>query len=245
MKTKRGLSGCTLKMIAVFIMVIDHFGASILENFLINRWGASPIGGFLKSNPYYLSLIVQINSVIRKIGRPAFPIFCFFIVEGFLHTRNVKKYAVRLGVFALISELPFDLALYGRFFYWRHQNVYFTLLLGLLLIWYLRDRSRYKEDGLIAVIAACCAAEILHVDYGSFGVALIGIYYMLRKMPVFQATAGAVLSAWEMPAPIGSLMLLLYNGERGRQPKWFFYWFYPVHLFLYYAIGTWVLPAWI
>ena len=157
----------------------------------------------------------------------------------------MKKYAVRLGIFALISEIPFDLAIFGAPFHWGHQNVFFTLFLGLLLIWYLRDGSRYKEDRLVAVIAACCAAEILHVDYGAFGVALIGAFYALREVPVLQAIVGAVLCAWELPAPIGSLLLLFYNGERGRQPKWFFYWFYPVHLFLYYLIGTWVLPVWI
>lgn len=114
-----------------------------------------------------------------------------------------------------------------------------------MLIWYLRDVSTSTEWSLAGALAVCCAAEVLHVDYGAFGVALIGVYYILRELPVLQAGAGAILSAWEMPAPLGSLLLLFYNGERGRQPKWFFYWFYPVHLFLYYVIGTWVLPAWI
>ena len=245
MKTKRGLNGCVLKWIAIILMAIDHFGASILENFLLNVWDVSPLGDLLRDYPDYWDLVLMADRVIRKIGRPAFPVFCFFIVEGFCHTRNVKNYAVRLGIFALISEVPFDLAIFGTPFHWGHQNVFFTLFLGLLLIWYLRDVSTSKEWSLAGALAVCCAAEVLHVDYGAFGVALIGVYYILRELPVLQAGAGAILSAWEMPAPLGSLLLLFYNGERGRQPKWFFYWFYPVHLFLYYVIGTWVLPAWI
>lgn len=93
-------------------------------------------------------LVLMADRVIRKIGRPAFPVFCFFIVEGFCHTRNVKNYAVRLGIFALISEVPFDLAIFGTPFHWGHQNVFFTLFLGLLLIWYLRDVSTSTEWSL-------------------------------------------------------------------------------------------------
>lgn len=113
MKTKRGLNGCVLKWIAIILMAIDHFGASILENFLLNVWDVSPLGDLLRDYPDYWDLVLMADRVIRKIGRPAFPVFCFFIVEGFCHTRNVKNYAVRLGIFALISEVPFDLAIFG------------------------------------------------------------------------------------------------------------------------------------
>ena len=104
MKTKRGLNGCVLKWIAIILMAIDHFGASILENFLLNVWDVSPLGDLLRDYPDYWDLVLMADRVIRKIGRPAFPVFCFFIVEGFCHTRNVKNYAVRLGIFALIRN---------------------------------------------------------------------------------------------------------------------------------------------
>ena len=105
MKTKRGLNGCVLKWTAIILMAIDHFGASILENFLLNVWDVSPLGDLLRDYPDYWDLVLIADRVIRKIGRPAFPVFCFFIVEGFCHTRNVKNYAVRLGIFALISSV--------------------------------------------------------------------------------------------------------------------------------------------
>ena len=101
-----------------------------------------------------------------------------------------------------------------------------------MLIWYLRDVSTSTEWSLAGTLAVCCAAEVLHVDYGAFGVALIGVYYILRELPVLQAGAGAILSAWEMPAPLGSLLLLFYNGERGQTAQMvFFTGFDPVHLF--------------
>ena len=244
---KRGINSAVLKNIAVVTMLIDHIGAVIMTRLLIRNG----LYEAMVNQEAYTAWMGQnggmygIYMAMRIIGRLAFPIYCFLLVEGFQKTHNVKKYLGRMFLFALISEVPFDLAFSGKAWYPAYQNVFFTLFLGLLLIWYLRDVSTSTEWSLAGALAVCCAAEVLHVDYGAFGVALIGIYYIVRELPVLQAGAGAILSAWEMPAPLGSLLLLFYNGERGRQPKWFFYWFYPVHLFLYYVIGTWVLPAWI
>ena len=109
-----GLSGSTLKLIAIVTMFIDHLGVVAFETQISNYMV-----------PYY---------IMRLIGRLAFPIFCFLLVEGFFHTRDVKKYALRLLVFAFISEIPFDLAFNRQMFYWRHQNVFFTLFIGLLVI---------------------------------------------------------------------------------------------------------------
>ncbi|HBN57366.1 MAG TPA: hypothetical protein DD414_11390, partial [Lachnospiraceae bacterium] len=76
----------------------------------------------------------------------------------------------------------------------------------------------------------------------AFGVILIIVLYLLRNRRILQCVAGAICCAWEVTAPLAFLPILCYNGQRGRQPKWFFYWFYPAHLLLYAAIGMWVLP---
>ena len=138
MKTKWGISGSVLKWFAVITMVIDHFGASVLETYVMNVWGRSPLGNLFSD---HWNELLRVDRILRYIGRPAFPIFCFLLVEGFLHTRDVKKYAMRLGIFALISEIPFDLAVRGKFFDWQYQNVYVTLLLGLLTIWALKTQK--------------------------------------------------------------------------------------------------------
>ena len=121
-----GISGSTLKLIAILSMLIDHAGATIIRTL----W-QSPV---ISSSVSQSRLWSEIYKISRSVGRIAFPIFCFLIVEGFLHTRNVWRYARRLFLFSLISEIPFDLALKGSWYFPEKQNVYFTLLIGLLVL---------------------------------------------------------------------------------------------------------------
>ena len=180
---------------------------------------------------------------VRYIGRPSFPIFCFLLVQGFVHTHNVKKYALRLFLFALVSEIPFDLALHIKVFHWQNQNVFFTLFIGLLVICFIQARQNALWAKLAGLLAGAVLADALHTDYGAFGVALIVLLYLLRNRKPAQCILGAVCCAWELTAPLAFVPIWFYNGERGRQPRWFFYWFYPVHLLLYSFIGLYVLPA--
>ena len=138
---KKGcLSGSTLKIIAIIAMAIDHFAASIIL-----------YGILMQQNPSFLGHPVSmtipwwnIYQVMRFIGRIGFPVFCFLLIEGFLHTSSKKKYATRLFLFALVSEFPFDYALFNTPFAPGYQNVFFTLFLGLLTIWAI-DTVSHKE----------------------------------------------------------------------------------------------------
>jgi len=102
---RRGLSGTALKYIACVTMLIDHIGASCVEaGLLVPKLESGELSGSaLDQLPLY-----QLDRVLRFTGRLAFPIFCFLLVEGFVHTHDVKKYVQRLFVFALISEVPFS-----------------------------------------------------------------------------------------------------------------------------------------
>ena len=143
----------------------------------------------------------------------------------------------------LISEIPFDLAVRGKFFDWQYQNVYVTLLLGLLTIWALKTQKDVWYLRLVIAAAGCALGELVHCDYGAMGVALIVVLYLMRESRFQQCITGAICTYWELPAPLAFIPIWFYNGERGRQPKWFFYWFYPVHLLIYGVIGSWILPG--
>ena len=214
------LDGTVLKLIACLSMFIDHLGAVCFSGMM----------GF------------------RIIGRLAFPIYCFLLVEGAVHTRNMKKYILRMGIFALISEVPFDLAFYHRLVYTGHQNVFFTLGLGLLAIWFLEHPIEQLDIPdvlykLLVIIAAGLIAEFFNTDYGFTGIAVICIFYYLRGQPQLKYPIAVILLAAmggvEVYAVLALIPILLYNGQRGRQTKamqYGFYIFYPAHLLLIAAL---------
>lgn len=236
-KKKRGVPGRTLKWIAIVTMFIDHAAAVLLEAWARQRQG----WGGVESYSFYI--------VMRGVGRLAFPIFCFLLVEGYLHTRNRWKYLARLCVFGAISEIPFDLAFQRQLLDWTYQNVYFTLALGLLslLLWDWIVGSSFKESSIlrrlggfacVAVVAAF--AYVCRTDYSAIGVLVIFFLYLLRQKEWWRNAVTGLLLLISSPLEAASfpdwLLFHFYNGERGRQPKYLFYIFYPAHLLLLVGI---------
>lgn len=237
---KTGLTGSHLKWIAIITMLIDHIGVALLEIGLLPKVADAVLAG--NSFDYVMAdyhFWYRFDDVLRAIGRLAFPIFCFLLVEGFLHTKNVKKYVLRLGLFALISEIPFDLAFNETILESSYQNVFFTLFIGLLMLIWLR----YFEKALpphiswlrfIVALTAILLAMFLRTDYDGFGVMLIFLLYEFRSLPKLRCIAGAILMLFHSTTGcLAFLLIWFYNGERGKQlTKYFFYAFYPVHLLL-------------
>lgn len=244
-----GISGSTLKLIAIITMLIDHIAAVILQRVLLS----GSRGGGMGMTPAIAWLgdydtVYLIYSNMRNIGRIAFPIFCFLLVEGFLHTGNKLKYALRLLMFAIISEVPFDLAVTGSPYNLAYQNVFFTLLLGLLTM---IACEAVTKSGLHTVVKTLLfagsffcgmfAASILNTDYAARGVLCIMVLYVFREKRIWQIAAGCLsFFWWELPAVIAFLPIGLYNGKRGWNIKYFFYAFYPLHLLLLYLICWWM-----
>lgn len=253
-KEKRGISGSTIKIIAMAAMLIDHIGAGILGRILLQSdYMALAAAGDVNGVMEWLSqnaVLFYSYSIMRAIGRIGFPIFCFLLVEGFQKTHDVKKYALRLGVFALLSEIPFDLAISGKVLEFSYQNVYFTLLFGLLTMvafdWIGKKEwsANPKLDKAAKVIFSAAAlavgayvAEIFRTDYGAIGVICIMVLYVFRKKKPAQIAAGCVAFLWEVTAPLAFIPIGFYNGKRGLKVKYVFYAFYPVHLFLIWLVA--------
>ena len=224
-----------LKIIAIVAMVFDHSGYLIFNGQL---------------------------SWFNYIGRLAFPIFAFQIAEGYIHTRNFKKYAIRLGIFAIVSQVPFMLFAHyvvGDSF---ELNIFFTLLLGLLAIYAYDKLFVHNILGILIPICLGILAALIKADYGFYGVAIIFLFYVFRNHKYTMAASFAlaviidyaykIYAAAAMYgqnimiykiygvlcvctiAPI--LFILLYNGKKGRDTKHLFYLFYPLHLLLIYGI---------
>lgn len=243
MKERKGISGSTLKIIAIITMLIDHIGAGVLGRLLVVRGmnEAADLNAWIDAN----STLVITYQMMRFVGRLAFPIFCFLLIEGFEHTHDVKKYALRLLSFCLISEIPFDLLFNGKILESGYQNVFFTLFIGLMVMWgfqAVENQERFAKFkkvifdagnscsrnpcGRIFKYRLCPGIGVARTDYSM---------YSVRKNPI-QLLAGCIGFSWELTAPLAFIPIAFYNGKRGLSLKYFFYIFYPAHLLILYII---------
>lgn len=230
-KTDRGVSSALLHILAMAFMLCDHL------------WGT----------------VVPGNDWLTCIGRLAFPIFAFLLVEGYFHTKNLKKYILRLLLFAVISELPFNLAIGSRAFYPIHQNVLWTFLISLGLIHWNEHAKKsgnlFKEIvvGLASMLSACIAGILTFVDYSHYGILTVLVFYFLRGRK-WWCYFGQLLCLWyinfEMMGGLGyeislfgkdlflsqqgfALLALipiwLYRGKQGHHSKFFQYFCYAFY----------------
>ncbi len=215
------LDGTALKLIALASMVFDHVG----DNFFPDQvW-------------------------MRVIGRIAMPIFAFCIAEGFGHTRDQTKYLLRMLLFGVISEVPFDLVTSGKLLEFTHQNIMLTFawaILGLLCCEKVLENRRTKGRCALAgfvLLVFFLSSLFLGLDYNLLGVGLVIVYHLLRdKAPLINNAAAVAFHAILRNVGIywfgllGFLPILLYNGRRGKGLKWLFYVFYPGHLLLIWLL---------
>ena len=246
MRKYLNFNGTQLKSFAIFAMLLDHIALvllGVLTMPLIKGVGYTQ--GFLNAD-LTGKLIIALYYGFRSIGRMAFPIFCFLIAEGVKHTKNRFKYLLRLFVFALLSEIPFDLAIYHKWFYLGKQNVFFTLLGGALLICIIEWLySRFNRNKILPFVLSVVAAFVLlfcinslRTDYSYKGALLVLMLYLFGEYKAFGVLSGALLLSTKR-ALLSFIPLYFYNGERGRCSKllqYGFYAFYPAHLTLLYLI---------
>ena len=218
-KKRLPLNAVHLRYLALALMLLDHLWATVIPG---NDW-------------------------MTYVGRMAMPIFAFQIAEGYCHTSNVKKYRNRLLLVALLAEIPFDLVMGGSMFFPYHQNVLFTLLLGL---WACSALDKAKRKGTVGgwlkggltALASCLVGFVALLDYGFMGVAMVILFFLLRDFPMARAAQLAAmvllnivffegqslilpLGGREIFFPVQGFAVLalipiwLYNGEKGRGGK--------------------------
>lgn len=189
-------------------------------------------------------------SVFRCVGRLAFPLYCFLLVQGYIHTRDVRAYARRLLLLAILSEIPFDLLIFGRVSCTVEQNVLFSLLLGLAAVWVVDRFISEPAKAALATLLVFMLSMLARVSYGWLGVALCLWFYKLRRSRVRQALCilpiegvyclslalSGVEQSWvlvSLCAMLSAVPVLLYNGKpglRNRLISFLFYAAYPLHI---------------
>jgi len=244
-KAMKQISGNTLKSIAAFTMLIDHFAAIVIKGY-VN-------GVYAELTPEQFGRWETAYNIMRGMGRTSFPLFAFLLVEGFFYTKNRRDYGRRLILFALLSELPFDLAVKGSWWNGELQNGLFTLFFGFVTLCMLeacRMRAQNREDtGLLwqilqlpVVAAACGIAHAFRLDYGYFGILLIAVFYYLHLEPLSAAIGGFAIFAWKSIWCFPAFGLIpFYSGKRGSgqtRHRYGYYILFPAHLLLYALIRS-------
>ena len=235
---KHGISQEQLKLIACVSMLIDHIGVFFVLNAYNQASGAAKAELF------------EIYKMLHTIGRLAFPIYCFLLVEGVFHTGNSTKYGIRLLIGALLSEIPFDLVCYGRINI-EEQSVMVTILLGFVMLLAFKKSSNLLLK-LLIVAPFAMLAEQLHGNYGYPGILTIAAFALTRDLQhkfIWQAfllwfifspnhqmllnwLGGSGCTIQEL-CMFSLLPISLYDGRKATKSKltqWAFYLFYPVHL---------------
>lgn len=238
----RHINAATLKIIACVSMFVDHLTYIFLE-------GISPETGTYAA--YSVENGILLDQIGRGIGRTAMPIFAFLIAEGMYYTRDRMRYLLQMLLFAGISQWPFWMMDRGTL-KGTDLNVMFTFAYAMVAVWVLdvillqylhREETERRElvwrlPAAVAVVGGICylAEVVTPCDYGGCGVLVVVLFYALREQRVVAiALAYAVMTACfptEIYCVPGMILIWLYNGQRGRQYKYFYYLFYPLHIMI-------------
>lgn len=239
-KKNIGFSGGMLKLLAVLMMTAYDFAVVIIKN--------GKLYGYV--DEYYQMAIateegakwLKLYNFLINFRHFSFPIFAFLLVEGFIHTSNIRKYFIRVFIIAIISEVPFDLCMFNETYNWSLQNPVFTLSTALLVMHFMEKWHRNTFKMWLPVILGSLIAYFANFQFGFWGVPGMALMYYFHKEKILQmifgiiATAVGSVSIHFLPV-VCFIPIWFYNGERGRfNPKWFYYIYYPLHLAAFYTM---------
>ena len=226
-KLQSNLDTNFIKLVAILSMTADHVGNAFFPEYPVFRW----------------------------IGRIAFPLFCYCLTVGMLYTHDIKKYLLRLGAFALISQ-PFWILAFNADDFWGNLwnlNIFFTLLVSLLSTWGFQTRRWWL------FVLGLVLLNVVNFDYAMTGLILMMIFYLCRNRPWLGAalyTLSYLPALWggSLEDPLALVvgghavgfeifallaLPLIYFRTNFHPPisKWFFYAYYPAHLFAIFLVG--------
>lgn len=226
-----------LKLFACIVMLIQSIGIVIVENGMIhlNRYTQESLNEAMAQDSN-LMMLAGIGSVMQLLGGLAVPVFAFLLVEGFRSTSSYKKYLFRLAAFALVSEIPYDLAMSGRVWDMSSQNALVTMTICLMMLFCL-DMIK-NQNGLaggfmraLVVAASVVWVSLFRAEFGLCMVLLVAVFYIFYTQNVLKTIVGAAISLLYVTGPIAFYGIWCYNGIRkNKLSKYVYYAFYPVHL---------------
>lgn len=239
-----------LKIFACITMLIQSIGITIIEKGIINldQYTQQGLSEALADDGQ-LMVIAGTGSVMQLIGGLSVPVFAYLLVEGFRHTSDFRKYLLSMFVFAVISEIPYDLANSQKLVDWNSQNALVTMCICLLMLYFLDLFKEGKGIGviLLRVVIVLCAIVWVTVFVASYGLCMVlltAVFYLFYSRNVLKTVLGMAASLLYVTGPLSFYCIWFYNEERkDRLPKYVYYVFYPAHLLLLGIIGCYLQAA--
>ena len=245
-----GITGAGLRTWGMLFLVVGVVGKAILQNRLLHLGTVTPrqlLEAMQGSNA--VMLYATLALVMQALETCAVPIFAFLLVEGAQHTGSLRNYFFRVTGLALISEIPYNLAMSGKLLDWSSRNPVFGLVVCLVLLFFYRQFPEKKAGHLLmrglVTIAALVWCSMLSIQYGSSTVVIFAVLWAFRAKPMLRSIAGAtasmvccLFSMFFLAAPMGFLAVHFYNGEKGADNRRVNYLVYPVLLLAAWAVGV-------
>ena len=237
-----------LKMFACITMLIQTIGVAVIEKGLIHldQYTQDSLNQAMAQDSRLMTL-AGIGSIMQLIGGMAIPVFTFLLVEGFRNTSDYKKYLLLMVLTAVISEIPYDLAVGGKIMDWSSQNAMVTMSICLIMLKCLdifKDGSGFTGGlvRMLIVLAAVIWVSLFRAEYGLCMVLLAAVFYVFYTQNVLKTVLGCIISLMYVTGPLSFYGIWCYNGERkDRINKYVYYAFYPVHLLVLGVIAKYVL----
>lgn len=248
----RGISGNAVRTWGYVFLLMGIAGQSIIQNQILGL-GSVTTGELMAAwdaDPSIMGM-ATLALVFQAVQTCAAPIFAFLLVEGFCHTSNVKNYLLRVACVAVVSEIPYNLAMGGVWFDFTTRNPVFALVLGMVMMMLY---GRYQEPGIknfgiktLITLAAILWANMLAIQDGNCLILLIATFWGFRNKPNYRNLAAlaasclcSMFSLFYLAAPMSVMAMYMYNGEPGARNKAFNYAVYPFALLCFGLIAKFI-----
>jgi len=244
-----GINSNGMKLWGMLFLVAGIIGRGLLQNRLlgVGSLSAQKLLELMEQSDSVMTL-TTVSLVLQAVETCALPIFAFLLVEGFRHTSDWKKFMLRVTVSALISEIPFNLAMSGKLIDLSSRNPAIGLALALVLLVFFQQFSEKKGYCVVAAVAALAWALMLRVDHGIALILLVVILWLFWQKTMVRTVAGVSVMAlcgagyfFYMAAPMSFLALHFYNGEKGGNTRWISYLGYPAILLIAGLVGIFLM----
>lgn len=236
----------TLKIAGAFLVTLYFFGAAVIQNGILHVHSYTPeqLNEFLAANAGAM-LWAGIASVAEIVGMIAISVYAYLLAQGAEHTSSMGKYALSVLVFALISEVPYDMAVYGKVWNWGDQNPMWGVFIALITLWLMKTVEGRGTAGYVysaaAALGGCLWAALINCKFGWGFVLIASVLYLLRGRRTLSLIAGLGVSLIYVTASMGFILISLCNGERtnaeSKLSKYAYYAYYPLILTV---LAVWV-----